>query len=45
MVVLAETAAMRRSLAAVGEVCQPWDIVEDEKEVMMWFDMHARTSV
>ena len=34
---------MRRSLAAVGEVRQPWDIVEDE-EVMMWFDMHARTS-
>ena len=44
MVVPAETAAMRRSLAAVGEVRQLWDIVEDEKEVMMWFDMHARTS-
>ena len=39
MVVLAETAAMRRSLAAVGEVRQPWDIVEDEKEVKLRFDM------
>ena len=39
MVVLAETAAMWRSLAAVGEVRLPWDIVENEKEVKMWFDM------
>jgi len=31
--------ATRRSPAAAGEVRLPWDIVEDEKEVKLRFDM------